>query len=41
MSVDNLLIITGAVLMLTFSVLLVQFAAAKLTVSEEPQVTEH
>ena len=41
MSVDNLLIITGAVLMLTLSVLLVQFAEAKLTVSEEPQVTEH
>jgi phosphate starvation-inducible membrane PsiE len=41
LSVDNLLIVTGAVLMLTLSVLILQFAEAKYTAAEEPQATEH
>ncbi|MNC88109.1 phosphate-starvation-inducible protein PsiE [compost metagenome] len=41
LSVDNLLIVTGAVLMLTLCVLILQFAEAKFTADEEPQVTEH
>jgi phosphate starvation-inducible membrane PsiE len=41
LSVDNLLIVTGAVLMLTLSVLILQIAEAKFTAAQEPQVTEH
>jgi phosphate starvation-inducible membrane PsiE len=41
LSVDNLLIVTGAVLMLTLSVLILQFAEAKYTAAQEPQATEH
>ncbi len=41
LSVDNLLIVTGAVLMLTLSVLILQFAEARFTAAQEPQVTEH
>jgi phosphate starvation-inducible membrane PsiE len=41
LGVDKLLIITGAVLMLAVSVLILQFAEAKFSTDEEPQVTEH
>jgi phosphate starvation-inducible membrane PsiE len=41
LSVDNLLIVTGAVLMLTLCVLILQFAEAKYTAAQEPQATEH
>ena len=41
LSVDKLLIVTGAVLMLTLSVLILQIAEAKFTAAQEPQVTEH
>jgi phosphate starvation-inducible membrane PsiE len=41
LSVDNLLIVTGAVLMLTLCVLILQFAEAKFTAAQEPQATEH
>lgn len=40
-SVNNLLIITGAVLMLTLSVLVVHIADSKFTTVSEPKVTEH
>lgn len=41
MSVEHLLIVTGSVLLLTLCVLIVQFAEAKFSVSNEPKVTEH
>jgi phosphate starvation-inducible membrane PsiE len=41
MSVENLLIVTGSVLLLTLCVLIVQFAESKYSVSNEPKVTEH
>jgi len=41
LSVDNLLIITGAVLMLTLSVLIIHIADSRFTTVSEPKVTEH
>jgi phosphate starvation-inducible membrane PsiE len=41
MAVEHLLIATGSVLLLTLCVLIVQFAEAKFSVSNEPKVTEH
>ena len=41
LAADKLLLITGAVLMLAVSVLILQFAEAKFSTDEEPQVTEH
>ncbi len=41
LSADNILIITGSILMLTLAVLVLQFASAKLDAEREPKVTEH
>jgi len=39
--VDSLLIVTGAILLLTLSVLVLQIASSKFTTASEPKVTEH
>jgi protein PsiE len=41
LTVENLLFVTGALLMLTLCVLIVQFAEARFSVTHEPRVTEH
>lgn len=41
LSADNILIITGAILMLTVAVFILQVAQSKFTASSEPAVTEH
>ena len=37
----NILILTGAILLLTLSILILEFAAAKFSTDSEPKVTEH
>jgi hypothetical protein len=37
----NILILTGAILMLTLSILILDFASAKFGTGNEPKVTEH
>ncbi len=39
--VDSLLIVTGAILLLTLSVLVLQVASSKFSTTREPKVTEH
>jgi phosphate starvation-inducible membrane PsiE len=41
LAVENLLIITGAILLLTLSVLIVHIADSRFTTVSEPKVTEH
>jgi protein PsiE len=41
LTVENLLLVTGALLMLTVCVLIVQIAEARFSVTHEPRVTEH
>lgn len=41
LTADNILIITGSILMLTLAVLVLQFAEARFGSTREPKVTEH
>jgi protein PsiE len=41
LTADNILIITGSILMLTLAVLVLQFTAARFGAEHEPKVTEH
>lgn len=41
LTVDNILIVTGSILMLTLAVLVLQFATARFGAEKEPKVTEH